>query len=95
MDGKITNCLVNMEEFNLNLPTVPQTSQGLVMLRPLKQLKLHSSHLPCVQVSTTKTSQARRHLVAKPHTQAGQVRANKARVKIEKALNMRRALLIK
>ncbi|XP_056598626.1 uncharacterized protein LOC130417257 [Triplophysa dalaica] len=94
-DGKITNCLVNMEEDNLNLPTVSHTSQGLVMLRPLNQLKLHSSHLPCVQVSTTKTSQARRHLVAKPRTLAGQVRANKARVKIEKALNMRRALLIK
>ncbi|KAI7809253.1 uncharacterized protein LOC130554393 [Triplophysa rosa] len=95
MDGKMTNCLVNMAEDNLNLPTVPHTSQGLVMLRPLNQLKLLSSHHPCVQVSTIKTSQARRHLVAKPYTLAGQVRAKKARVKIEKALNMRRALLMK
>ncbi|KAA0718918.1 hypothetical protein E1301_Tti007765 [Triplophysa tibetana] len=94
-DGKITNCLVNMAKDNLNFPTVRHTTQGLVMLRPLNQLKLHSSHLPCVQVSTKKTSQAKRQLVALPHTLAGQVRAKKARVKIEKSLNIRRALLIK
>lgn len=91
----MSNCLVNMAEDNSNLPTVPRTSQGLVMLRPLNQLKLRTSYRPYVQMNTMKISQARRHLVSKPYTLAGQVRAKTARVKIEKALNLRRALLIK
>lgn len=98
MDGEIfrmENCMVNMAEDNLNLPSVPHTSEGLVMLRPLNQLKLYTSHRPYVQVSTIKRSQARKNLVSKPHTLAGQARAKKTRVKIERALKLRRALSIK